>query len=46
MCGQRRLERKLDIDGSQIMESLKVMCLDFISWEVTEALKVVMRMVF
>lgn len=46
VCGQRRLERKLDIDRSQIMESLKVMCLDFISWEVTEALKVVMRMVF
>lgn len=28
------------------MKDLNVMCLDFILWEVTERLKVVMRMVF
>lgn len=46
VCGQKSFERRFDMGGSQIMEGLDVTCLGFILWEITEGLKVLVRMVF
>lgn len=46
VCGQKSFERRLDIGGSQMMEGLNATCLGFILWEISEGLKVLIRMVF